>query len=92
MEDLEVFGCAWKCLEWSAAGVGVGMLRGKGFLGFLVSKFLGFKVVWLLGYDVSKIYQIRISCLLEDIEPISKIFKILLDGSAGLFGARLFQN
>ena len=30
------------------------MLRGRGFLGFLVSKFLGFKVYWFLGYKVSK--------------------------------------
>ena len=32
------------------------------------------------------------SCLLEDIDPISKLFKILLDGSSGCFGARLFQK
>ena len=36
--------------EWSGAGVGLGMLRGKGFLGlgFLVSWFLGFLVFGLL--------------------------------------------
>ena len=32
------------------------------------------------------------SCLLEDIDPISKIFKILLKGSSALFGTCLFQN
>ena len=33
-----------------------------------------------------------ISCFLIDIGPISKIFRILLDGSMGFVGARLFQN
>ena len=63
------------------AGV-VGMLRGRGFLCFLVSKFLSFNVVWILGFRVSEIqkslilcYQTIISCFLEDIDPISKIFK-----------------
>ena len=30
--------------------------------------------------------------LLQDIDPISKIFKNLLEGSSGSFGARPFQN
>ena len=76
------------------------MLRGRGvldfwFLGAKVSKLLGFKVSWFLGFFVSKflgfevpkIYQISISCSLQDIDPIPNTFKILLDGSAGFFGA-----
>ena len=92
---------------WSGAGVGVGMLRGKGVLSFLGSKFLGFlflkfhgpdfrllgtKVVWFIGLKVSKIYQISISCFQEGIDLVSKISEILLDGSSGLFGARLFSS
>ena len=53
-------------------------------LGFLVSCFL---VYWFIGFKVSKIYQISISCFLIDIDHISKLFKILLNGSAGFFGA-----
>ena len=53
------------------------------FLGFLVSWFLSFKVSWFLVSKVSKIYQIWISCFLEDIDPIAKTFKDLLDGSSG---------
>ena len=37
-------------------------------------------------------YQNYISCFLEDIDPISKIFKNLLDGSSGFCGSRLFQH
>ena len=40
---------------WSGAGVGVAMLRGRGVLGFLVSKFLGFLVSKFLGFNVSMI-------------------------------------
>ena len=65
---------------------------------FLSFWFLGF---WFLGFLVSanllcvqKIcvtyYQIFISCFLIDIDLISKISKILLDGSVGFVGARLF--
>ena len=32
-----------------------------------------------------------ISLVLEDIDPISKIFKNVLDGSSGCFGPRLFK-
>ena len=42
----------WK--GWSGARVEVGMLRGKGFLGFLVSKFLGFKVSGFQSFLVSQ--------------------------------------
>ena len=84
--------------RWSGAGVGIGMLRGRGWflvswcLGFLVSWFRSFLVSKFLGFKASKIYKIICSCFLEDTDPISKIFKILLNGSSGLVGARLFQN
>ena len=80
----------------------------EGGLGFLVVGFLGFEVSWFLGFvvswfrcflvskfqsfKVSKIYQITISCSLEDIDPISKIFKKFEDGSSCLFGACLFPR
>ena len=79
----------------------------EGVLGFLVSWFHSFLVSWFLGLKVSwcqrflvswfrsfkvpKIYQIAISCSLEDIDPISKSFKILLDGSS-VFSAPVFSN
>ena len=87
----------------------IGFLASK-FLGFkvsrlrsfLVSKFLGFKVSWLLGFKVSKFqsfkvsmipyYQNLISCFLKEIDPISKLFKNLLDGSSGFVGACLFYK
>ena len=50
--------------------------------GLLFSKFLGLKD--------SKIYRISISCFQGDTDPIYKNFKNSLDGSSGLFGARLF--
>ena len=84
----------WERLpSWrSGAGVGLGILRGR-----VVSWFLGFLFVWLfcfgflgclvldfcfLGFKGSKIYQISISCLLMDIDLISKLFKNLLDRSS----------
>ena len=79
------------------------MFRGAGnslprrvdwFLGFSVFGFLmfGLLISWFLGFKASKSYQFVISSFQEDINPLSKILKILLDGSAGLFGARLFDN
>ena len=62
------------------------------FQSFLVSKFLGFNASWFLGFKVSEIYQIAISCFLEEIDPISKIFKNSLDGSPGFVGTRLFHH
>ena len=65
------------------------------FLSCLVSTwidFLFFVVSWFLGFKVSKIYQITISCFLEATDPISKVFKNLWDGSSGLFGPRLFHH
>ena len=52
--------------------------------GFLASKSLGFKV--------SKIYRVSISCLLEEIDPISKFFKKSQYGYPACVGARLFQS
>ena len=58
------------------------------FRSFLVSKFVGFKVSWFrsifvswcIGFTDSMIpyYPNSISCVLEDIDPISNIFKNLL--------------
>ena len=84
----------------AGAGVGVGMLRGAGdsphlkIETFKVSWFLGFLVSWFFvsGFLDSKIYQISISCFLEDICPISKLIEILSTGSSSFFGAHLFQN
>ena len=59
------------------------------FYGFMV---LDLMVVWFYGFLVARIYQVPISCFLMDLEPISKVFKISLDGSSGFVGARLFQN
>ena len=56
-------------------------------------RFLGFKEA----FNVFKRYWYRntsfsISCFFIDIELISKIFKIVLDGSPGFVGARLFEK
>ena len=73
------------------------MLRGRG--GFLVSWFLSLLVSKLLGFLVSKFqmsmipyYPNSISCFLEDIDPIFKMFKNCLDGSPGSFGTYLFET
>ena len=63
-----------------------------GSWGFSTWKAYWFLGLWFLGSNFSKIYQSFISCFLKDTGPISKIFKILLGGSAGLFGARLFEK
>ena len=62
------------------------------FLGFKVDWFLGFKVSWLLGFKVPQIYHMSMSCVLEDIDPISKISKNSLDGSSGFSESRLLQS
>ena len=54
-------------------------LKMKKFLGFLVSRFLGFFLV-----------QVAISYSPEDIDPIFKIFKISFNGSAGFAGSGPF--
>ena len=82
--------------------------NGKGFLFslFLVSWFQGFSVSEFLGFDDSQkhfnafkrdfvhitIKAFRVFFVLLDIDLVSKIFKILFDGSVGLFGAHLFQT
>ena len=50
---------------------------------------------WCFDEISAPYYQISISPFKEDIDPISKIFENLLDGSAGFVGARLskiFKN
>ena len=49
---------------------------------FIGSLFLGFLVYWFVGFK---------DCVLEDIDPISKIFKICLHESSGFIGAHLSQ-
>ena len=71
--------------------LGIPLLGNEKVSWFLVFWSLGF-VSLSIGFKVSKIYQISISCFLEDTDPISKIPGIVLDGSSGLFGARLFPN
>ena len=58
------------------------------FIGFLV-----FDCCFsFYGFLVSRFYQFSTSCFREDIDPISKMFSISLDGSSDFVGARLFQN
>ena len=40
---------------------------------------------------VSENYQMSISCVLIDIDLVSKIFETWFNGFSSLFGARLFQ-
>ena len=64
------------------------------FRSFLVSKFVGFLVSKFLGLLVSKFQRFTaflFRVLLGNVDPRSKIFKNWLDGSSGLFGARLLQ-
>ena len=48
---------------------------------------IGFKVSRFQSFKASKIYQMSISCFLEDIDLISKTYNI-----SQFVGARLFQN
>ena len=66
------------------------------FLGFLVSCFIGFD---FLGLVVSNFLGFKVKDLPHShftfsgkCWPGSRIFVIVLDGSSGLFGARLFGN
>ena len=63
----------------------------------------GFVFLWLLDFKDSTIlecfwmtfgpyHQVCISCFLRDIDPISKIFNILLNGSSSFPGARFFHT
>ena len=79
------------------AGVMCGALGGREFPSLKNMhgyRFLGFRCLFcfVLGFLVSKIYQIPISCSQVDIDPIFQMFKILLDGSSGFFGDRLFEK
>ena len=58
--------------------------------GCMISWFYSFIVLWLYGFLVSKMCQVSIPCFQEDIGPVSKFFKILLEGSSSFSGARLF--
>ena len=62
------------------------------FYGFVALWFYGCVVPWFYGFLVSKMYQLSISCFLEDIDLRSKIFKISLKECSSLFGARLFHD
>ena len=80
---------------WTGAGVGVGMLRGRGVLGFLVSWFQSVLVSWFQSFLFSKFQRFtKLPCHVfwEILIPISKIFKNLLDGSSGLIGAKLSKS
>ena len=59
------------------------MLRGRGFLvsWFLGCLVLGFLASWFQSFKDLQIVHFMLS---EYIGPISKIFKILLDGSSGI--------
>ena len=68
------------------------------FLSFLIPWFLSFVVSWLLGFKASQLrsclgmipyYQMLISCSLEDIDPVSKLFENLFNGSSGFVGPSL---
>ena len=89
----------------AVAGVGIGMLMGGGVpiteikkkQSCKVSKFPSFKISNFQRFKVSKFQsskdsQNAMSCLLIDIEPVSNIFRHMLDRSSGFVGVRLFQN
>ena len=62
------------------------------FLGFEVSKFQRFEIIQCFWRMLVPYYQISMSCFLVDDDLISKLFKIVLDGSSGFVGACLFEN
>ena len=70
----------------SGAGMGVGTLRGRGVLGLK-----SFLVSWFLGFKVSQIYQICISCFSIGIDPISHS-RFYLTDLPHFFGGRLFKH
>ena len=98
---------SWFFVSWFQ-GLLVSWFLGFRFLGFLLFGLLvsWLLVPWFGCFLVSKCqkafncflkilvpyYQTHISCFWEDIDLISKNFKIVLDGSSGFFGARLFGN
>ena len=67
------------------------------FLGFLVSSFQSFKVSKTLKHltfleDIEPILPNFPFMFFNDIDPIFKMFKEILDGSSGFPGPRLFQK
>ena len=85
-----VFLVSWFAASWFLA---------SWFLGSLVSNFLGFKASWFLGFKISKFQRFNDPMLpnshlmfLVNIDLISKILKILLNGSSGLFVPHLFHK
>ena len=72
------------------------------FVGFLVSWCFGFLVSRIFGFLASKFESFLVSKFQRfnefpfhvflDLDPVSNIFKGLLDGSAGLCGAHLFED
>ena len=62
------------------------------FLVLKVSKFQGFKIPLMLLKNIGSILLISHYMFLIDIDPISKVFKILLDGSSEFVGASSFQH
>ena len=72
----------WESVCWEVLGISsLGSEKVSCFVCFLA-----------FGFLVSTIYQITIWCFQEEIDPISNIFKRLLDGSSGCFGAHLFKQ
>ena len=61
------------------------------FCFFVILWFYGFIVLWFCDFMVFKNYKISIPCVQEGIHPISKVSKILLDGSSG-FAAPAFSQ
>ena len=81
---------SWFLVSWFLICLGLLVSCSLGFevywfswlLGFLVSWFMGVLISWFLGFNVSMIpcYRTVKSCYLENIDPVAKIFKILLKG------------
>ena len=59
------------------------------FYGSMVLGFYGCVALWFLGIIF---YCMSISCFQEDTDPISKIFKIIFNGSSSFVGASLFEH
>ena len=79
---------SWLLVLWF-----LGLLVSKLFV-FLISKFLGFLVSKFQSLKDSMIpyYQKSISRFQEEVDLISKIFKMLLNGSSGFSGAHHLQD
>ena len=98
-ENQRVVGCRGgsRCVEVCCGfpylnikkGFLVSWLFGSLVFGFLVS---WFEKTLMFSKDICDMLPNFNFMILIDIDPISKIFKIVLDGSSGLLGARLFQK